>query len=47
MGVRFPYKVSKVSDALGVCLIDIDSTDEAATDCGAPTTATTNETASR
>jgi hypothetical protein len=45
--LRFPYRVSNVSEALGVCLIDMDRVDETAADCGAPTIATTNETASR
>jgi hypothetical protein len=46
-GLRDPYKVSKVSEALGVCLTDIDKVDVAATDCGAPTTATIKDRASR
>jgi hypothetical protein len=41
--LRFPYKVSKVSEALGVCLTDIDKVEVAATDCGAPATATTKD----
>jgi hypothetical protein len=42
-GLRFPYKVSRVSEALGVCRTDIVKVEVAASDCGAPAMPITKE----
>jgi hypothetical protein len=43
LGLRFPYKVSRVSEALGVCRTDIVNVEVAASDCGAPAMPITKE----